>query len=330
MRTFRVIAAMVVITLVTGWSSAGAEGEQAEPAPHTPNGSHDAQAPSGGAHDAAASSSPELDAQLEEVRAATARYRDHAAAIRDGYEQFGRLEGPLMGEHWYDSDIVEQPLDLSRPSTLMYATIDGERELVGVAYTVYRRPEDPMPEGFVGDQDQWHVHDVAEIARTAVADRAILSWILERRIAAGKVGGGDGRTHLTMVHAWVWSENPDGVFAQDNRTLPYLRAGLPALYAAEGDEPAAQGVALLAEDGCDQEIQRLDFTVKLDGYQEDELRQACGRAAAEVDAAFATDLGADGLNAAASQSWAQYEAARDQALRPEQHARLDVGIEHDT
>jgi hypothetical protein len=205
-----------------------------------------------------AESDPELERQLAQVRQATERYREHANAVADGFKLFG-AEGALMGEHWYHPDRVKDAvLDLTRPSTLQYATIDGKRVLVGVAYTLYRRPSDPMPDGFAGASDHWHVHDVTRIAQAAVADRPVARWIVERRIRSGKVGAGDGRTHLTMVHAWPWLDNPDGPFAQMHRTLPYLRAGLPASYAESGDEDAAWGVSLLTAGTCRTEVQRVD------------------------------------------------------------------------
>src|SRR5437868_2376164 len=60
-----------------------------------------------------------LARELDAVRAATARYRDHANALRDGYRLFGS-ESPLMGEHWYRRDLVPLALDLAHPSTLQY------------------------------------------------------------------------------------------------------------------------------------------------------------------------------------------------------------------
>lgn len=108
-----------------------------------------------------------LRAQLEEVRTVTARCRDHLQAKTEGYRRFG-TEGPLMGEHWYRRELAGQPLDLSRPSTLQYAMIDGQRVLVGVAYTLYQRPGEPLPEGFAGDIDRWHNHDITAIAREIV------------------------------------------------------------------------------------------------------------------------------------------------------------------
>lgn len=94
-----------------------------------------------GADDAA------LQAQLEAVRAATARYQDHANAVKDGFRLFGQ-ESPLMGEHWYRRDLAGAPLDLRRPATLQYANVGGRKVLVGVAYSVYRRPGEPLPEDF--------------------------------------------------------------------------------------------------------------------------------------------------------------------------------------
>src|SRR5687767_6426868 len=75
----------------------------------------------------AQNASADLEKQVAAVRSATERYRDFANAQRDGYKLFGK-EGPLMGEHWYRADIVKAPLDLKRPSTLQYATINGKRE----------------------------------------------------------------------------------------------------------------------------------------------------------------------------------------------------------
>lgn len=223
---------MRTIHLIALWLGGTALASPAT-AQHVGHGHDPAQGPMGA----------RLERQLEQVREATARYRDHAAAVADGFKLFGG-ESSLMGEHWYHPDRVKQPLDLERPSTLQYATIDGRRVLVGVAYTVYRGPDDPMPDGFAGDADAWHVHDLAKIGHAMTEDRPFLRFIVNRGIERGRIGAGDGRTHLTMVHAWPWLENPDGPFAQQHRALPYLRAGLPARYAETGDAAAAWGISL--------------------------------------------------------------------------------------
>lgn len=257
--------------------------------------------------------------QVERVRQATARFRDIEVARREGYRLFG-AEGALMGEHWYHPDLVRRPLDLERPSTLQYATIDGRKVLVGVAYTSYRRPDEPLPEGFAGGDDQWHTHDVTRLARAATAERPLLRSIVERRIRRGRVGAGDGRTMLTMVHAWIWSENPDGLFAQQHRALPYLRAGLPASHALDGSEAAALGVSLIVAEGCAQEVRRTDKLAGLSRRQARDLRRACDRHAETVRASRSAAPAT--LNATAERAWTAYLADRDRILRPEQAARM--------
>lgn len=271
------------------------------------------------AHHTAASaqvpSSAALDAEVEAVRRATERYRDIEVARREGYRLFG-MEGPLMGEHWYLPGAVRRPLDLARPSTLQYATTDGRKVLVGVAYTYYRRPDEPVPQGFAGAGDVWHTHDVTRLARAATAERPLLRALVERRIRRGRVGAGDGRTLLTMVHAWVWSENPDGMFAEQHRGLPYLRAGLPASHAAGASEAAAMGVSLLASTGCADEVRRTDRLAGLSRGQSRDLRRACDRQAHAVAASRSASAAA--LNGAAERAWTAYLAERGRILRPEQ------------
>ncbi|WP_420127764.1 hypothetical protein [Longimicrobium sp.] len=268
---------------------------------------------------AASASSVAVDAEVERVRQATARYRDIGVARREGYRLFG-MEGPLVGEHWYLPEAVRRPLDLARPSTLQYATIDGRKVLVGVAYTYYRRPGEPVPEGFAGAGDVWHTHDVTRLARAATAERPLLRAIVDRRIRRGRVGGGDGRTLLTMVHAWVWSENPDGMFAGSHRGLPYLRAGLPAAHAAGASEDAAMGVSLLAPGGCADEVRRTDRLAGLSRGQVRDLRRACDRQAESVRASRTASAAT--LNAAAENAWTTYLAERGRILRPVQAARM--------
>lgn len=282
--------------------------------PQADHASHTAQV-------ASVSGSPELRAQIAAVRAATERYRDFENAKRDGYRLFGK-EGPLMGEHWYRADLVKQPLDLTRPSTLQYATIDGRRELIGVAYTVYGRPGEPLPEGFAGSEDAWHVHDVDRIARVVTAERPFLRWLVDRRIAQGKSGAGDGRTHLTMLHAWIWLPNPDGVFALEHKALPYLRAGLPLELATAADAFAPYGVTLLDERGCAWELGKVKLLARPSRGQQRRLADACATAAAAVRQSEAAHL-----NHAASHAWREYLAVRDATLTAAQKQQLGAMLE---
>jgi hypothetical protein len=83
-----------------------------------------------------------LEAQLAQLRAATARYHDFEVARREGWKKFGG-DGPLMGEHWYlpkergGVDYLSgHPIDFRRPSNLMYTAIGGKRVLTGVTFNV--------------------------------------------------------------------------------------------------------------------------------------------------------------------------------------------------
>ena len=270
------------------------------------------------------SDSAVLAAQLTAVRQSTERYLDHAHAVADGYRRFG-VDGPLMGEHWYHPDRVKDPLDLRRPATLQYAIIDGKRTLVGVAYNLYQRPHEPLPDGFEGSADHWHVHDLPKLARALVQDRPMLRWVVNRRIEQGKVGADAGRTHLVMVHAWVWSDNPDGMFAQQHRALPYLRAGLPAAWAATGDLDAAWGSALL-RGGCDAELDRLHRLARLSREQRMALTGACTSATERVEAARSAQS-PENFNFVAAAAWRDFSTLREATLTSEQKRRLGSALE---
>ena len=271
---------------------------------------------------------PEAVRQLAAVRQATARYIDHEAAERDGYVRFGREEQPLMGEHWYRKDLVAAPLDLTRPSTLQYASIDGKRMLVGVAYTVYQRPGEDLPDGFAGDQDHWHVHDVPKLMLALTENRPFLRKMAERRIARGKAGAGDGRTRLVMLHAWVGVESPDGPFSMRHRALPYLKAGLPASFADSADEDAAFGVSLLEDGACRKEVVVKGWVAGATRDQKDQMMTACDEAAARVKDMFARGPGARELNAIAGEAWRSYARTRESVLTDEQKRRLASVVEH--
>jgi hypothetical protein len=304
----KIVPILMILAAATAPAAAGAQHSHAghaEPAP-----------PASREH------SPALAAEIARVRAATERYRDHANAVADGYRLFG-AEGPVMGEHWYHPNLTKRPFDISRPSTLQYATVGGRKVLVGVAYTVYHHPGEPVPEGFAGDEDRWHTHDVAKLARAFVTDRPFLRWVVDRRLSRG-----DGKTHLSMVHAWVWSDNPDGVFAESHRALPYLRAGLPAAWAEGADEAAAMATALLSPTGCRDEMKRVDALARLDGAQKREITATCDRAAATVRAAHHTRTEAAAFNKAVGDAWREHEAVKDRLLTAEQKERLAAVVEH--
>lgn len=136
--------------------------------------------------------------QIETVRRAVAKYASPHTAEDAGYQPvFGMV--PLQGVHYVRPDLVRDgTFDLDQPSILMYAPVNGDPKLVGVAYAFDHPRSQPLPEGFDGPNDDWHAHP--ELSP-------------------------DPAEHIVMVHVWL-TDSPAGPFARYNAWLPYLAAAL--------------------------------------------------------------------------------------------------------
>jgi hypothetical protein len=120
--------------------------------------------------------------ELQQARAATARYRNVNNAFADNYVDIG-LKLPNMGYHFLKSALVTPVFDIKQPPILVYnKNEDGSFELLAVEYAVPIDPQTPNvpPAGFSGDDDQWDFNTL--------------------------------NTGWWTLHAWVWKNNPDGVF----------------------------------------------------------------------------------------------------------------------
>ena len=119
--------------------------------------------------------------ELQQARAATARYRDIRNAIKDGYSNIN-VDVPNMGHHFMNMDLIDGTFDIRKPEILVYNGLDtGNPELVAVEYAVPLT--DPLPEGFTGSADVWD---------------------------------GNSGFPFWLVHAWVWKYNPAGIFNWTN------------------------------------------------------------------------------------------------------------------
>lgn len=141
-----------------------------------------------GASAAKASDVNTLHYELAQVRAATARYHDVDQARADGYVDIDVFI-PNMGFHYLKPDLLDDTFELTRPELLVYAPQGDGLRLVAVEYAVPVDLDDPAPapEGFTGDMDVWAIN------------AAFSLWTL---------------------HAWIWQDNPDGVFAPFNPRVP--------------------------------------------------------------------------------------------------------------
>ena len=161
------------------------------------------------------------DAELNSIRAATAKYRDVKAAIADGYilpMQMcvdAGMEGlppqlGSMGLHYIRPDLLgvtgTQPrvngngmhTDFNKPAILIYEPkADGTQELVGIENLVWAKAwkdaGNSKPPAFAGN-DYYYMHDNPETA----ADEA------------------HGFEPHYELHFWLYRKNPAGMFAQFN------------------------------------------------------------------------------------------------------------------
>lgn len=179
--------------------------------------------------DALSLDDPAVSAFVDQVRAATAPFQDLDAAVAAGYRTLGP-DMPNMGEHWvHPGNALRREIDPTRPAMLTYLRVSGEPVLTGVAYTTpVRAGETPPAPPFPAE---WHYH------AGRLDDEAF--GLVPHAMHAGEGGG----TRLAMAHAWVWTPNPDGVFAADNWALPYVRLGLSVPDDLEPD--AAKALFLL-------------------------------------------------------------------------------------
>ncbi len=119
--------------------------------------------------------------ELEQARTATAKYRNIQNAINDGYTNIN-VDVENMGHHYMKSSLVDATFDIRHPEILVYHENDnGNMELGAVEYAVPL--SQPAPQGFTGSQDVWN---------------------------------GSTEFQLWLLHAWVWTYNPDGVFNPNN------------------------------------------------------------------------------------------------------------------
>lgn len=137
---------------------------------------------------AAAADNDRLDnADLERVRVATLKYRSVDSAVAAGYEDINVVM-PRMGRHYLNKALLDDKFDPERPELLVYVPEGNGLKLVAAEYAV---PVDTAnmvpPAGFSGDADVWEQNEQFGI------------WTL---------------------HAWVHQENPDGIFAAFNPTVP--------------------------------------------------------------------------------------------------------------
>jgi hypothetical protein len=133
---------------------------------------------------------PQTLLELQQAKAATAKYQNIENAFADNYGKDPVVTLPNMGYHFLKTELVSPVFDLRKPAILVYNKKDnGKFELVAVEYAVPMSslPLHVAPEGFTGNDDVWNENTL--------------------------------NTGWWTLHAWVWKNNPDGVFEPMNPSV---------------------------------------------------------------------------------------------------------------
>jgi hypothetical protein len=152
----------------------------------------------------------QLDAILAAVRRATRRFENVRRAERAGFIQVTQYI-PGLGMHMFAPRNAGS-FDPVNPQILLYmpAGRDGWK-LTGVAYSVPKTSDAP-PAGFPGDSDVWHYHhNLCFLPGGSVTATTEQNCESQDGIFQATTGW--------LLHAWIYQQNPDGVFVEHNPTV---------------------------------------------------------------------------------------------------------------
>jgi hypothetical protein len=189
--TRRVAVAVVAAAVLTALVGCGGDGSGTGAEP-------------GAAAEPAPRMTADLRRRIPEIRLATRRYRDVAAAMADGYVQSGGCaldpDAGGMGIRFVNPALVEDgAIDAVRPESLVYHFGRGGLRLGALEYLALDADQDAAT-----DDDRPNLHGVA---------------------FSGPVAGNeaDARSHY-QLHLWLYRDNPSGVLATFN---PNVRCPRP-------------------------------------------------------------------------------------------------------
>lgn len=147
-----------------------------------------------------------LEAQLEKVRAATAKYRDVAVALADGFVQppaCASMAGQgAGGYHYTNASRVDGRVLAEEPETLLYISEAGRLSLVAVEYFV------PVV-----------LDGVPYFGLTGLASPGATPRVLGRDFDGPMAGHNPTMPWHWDLHVWIWRNNPAGMFNPWNPDL---------------------------------------------------------------------------------------------------------------
>jgi hypothetical protein len=128
---------------------------------------------------------------------------------------------PFQGQHWLAplAIVANQPVDLLHPTFVMYLPLGDSLVPVGVAYSRRVSQATPPPTELAGTHAEWHEH---VFCRDVPGEGRVLADGVDD---CRDRGGQPTPQQIAMVHTWT-VPNPDGPYAHDNPSLPYVATGL--------------------------------------------------------------------------------------------------------
>ena len=162
----------------------------------------------------------EVNQQLAQVRAATAKYHDINVSIADGFVpiQPGTCEDTPDGTHGFGyvniPRFLSPEVDPLEPEILNYVpTGDGNLRLINVVYTnrvLFRDTRPPNTPGYRAGIFAWQQPIIPPYLEE-VSGSFTLFGQQPVRLFSGR--------WMYLLSAWVWSPNPSGMFADVNPRL---------------------------------------------------------------------------------------------------------------
>ena len=245
------------------------------------------------------------DAFIASARAATAKYRDRNVAIADGYLQIGG-DFPGMGQHWIQTGLLfDGKVDPAHPEILTYLVVAGKPQLLGAAYALPLLETESPPDWPAG-KDAWHDH-----FRTLEDETTLPVHHTD--------GRGGHAPRITMLHAWIWAENPAGKFAADNWSLPYVRLGIEP---PKGAPEAAAKALSLASGGAEYFSASINAAARLTTAERKKVDATLARSQRAVDSllrgrpAVLTASQVEQLSAIWTGLWKAIDASVRPTVRP--------------
>jgi hypothetical protein len=140
----------------------------------------------------------ELQVQMEQARAAAARYPTVATALAAGYAQ-STVYVPCIGAHYTNVSLAGS-FNPGKPAELLYDGTTPDSKIVGLSYLVYH-PGGPPP-GFAGPNAHWHQHNAN--GGLCMRGDSVVGGEIDTPAQCAAAGGHKALLlDVWMLHAWV-------------------------------------------------------------------------------------------------------------------------------